>query len=166
MTTLTLRSYLAEGKTKIKKLELHERNNIVDTSGTEEECRRARKCIELVRAQRVGPVHVDATHDDGDLTMVDVPSDCVGFVTGTEGNFLRTCEEEWCTLMFFCNYQNSSTIFEGVDRLALFESPAGVAGAELKVMAAIEAKKVWSLYKNRRGQAMARRDAKKFAAWY
>lgn len=143
------------GKTKIKiarvsgaQLELHERNNIVDISGTEEECRRARKYIELVRAQRVGPVHVDATHDDGDLTMVDVPSDCVGFVTGTQGNFLRTCEEEWGTLMFFCDYQKSSTIFEGVERLALFGSPAGRAGAELKVMAAIEAKRPGHFTKN------------------
>ena len=65
-----------------------------------------------VRAQRVGPVHVTPDqHDDGarflpsegcvgpcrilcgsleDLTMIPVPTSCVGFVTGSQGNFLRT----------------------------------------------------------------------------
>eukprot|EP00913_Durusdinium_trenchii_P034463 g32244.t1 len=32
--------------------------------------------------------------DDGDLTMMDVPHNCVAFVTGAGGNFLRTCEED------------------------------------------------------------------------
>jgi len=136
------------GKTKQKiarvsgaQLELHERNNIVDIYGTEEECRKARKYIELVRAQRVGPVHVDATHDDGDLAMIDVPHHCVGFVTGAQGNFLRTCEDEWSTLMFFCDYQGPGTAEHGaMERLAIFGLRHGRAGAELKVMAAIETK--------------------------
>ena len=34
--------------------------------GDSEARARARKYIDLVRAQRVGPVHVDESHDDGD----------------------------------------------------------------------------------------------------
>ena len=30
-----------------------------------------------------------------DMSTVDVPQDCVGFVTGRGGNFLRQLEEEW-----------------------------------------------------------------------
>jgi len=135
------------GKTKHKiarvsgaKLELHERSNVVEICGSEDECRKARKYIMLVQAQRVGPVHVDATHDDGDLTVIDVPSSCVGFVTGTQGNFLRACEEEWGTLMFFCDYRGPNIDGKAVERLAIFGLPVGRSGAELKVMAAIETK--------------------------
>ncbi|CAE7941071.1 unnamed protein product, partial [Symbiodinium necroappetens] len=140
------------GKTKHKiarvsgaRLELHERNNTVEVTGSEEACARARKYISLVQAQRVGPVHVDNGHDDGDLTMMDVPNNCVAFVTGSGGNFLRACEEEWGTLMFFCDYQTPS-LGPGLERegpserLAIFGPPWGRAGAELKIMAAIEAK--------------------------
>ncbi|CAK0850392.1 unnamed protein product, partial [Prorocentrum cordatum] len=136
------------GKTKQKiarvsqaTLELHERNNTVEIFGTDEERRKARKYVELVRAQRVGPVNVDESHDDGDLTMIAVPHHCVGFVTGSQGNFLRTCEEEWGTLMFFCDYQGpAGDGFVGSERLAIFGNLAGRCGAELKVMAAIETK--------------------------
>lgn len=34
--------------------------------GDDESRQKARKYIDLVRAQRVGPVHVDETHNDGD----------------------------------------------------------------------------------------------------
>merc|ERR1719329_720945 len=136
------------GKTKRKiarvshaTLELHERNNTVEIIGSDEERRRARKYVELVRAQRVGPVNVDVSHDDGDLTMIAVPHNCVGFVTGSQGNFLRTCEEEWATLMFFCDYQGPiADGFGGAERLAIFGDLNGRCGAELKVMAAIETK--------------------------
>lgn len=139
------------GKTKHKiarvsgaRLELHERNNTVEVIGSEEACARAKKYISLVQAQRVGPVHVDDSHDEGDLTMMDVPHNCVAFVTGAGGNFLRTCEEEWETLMFFCDYQSPGLTGDRrevhVERLAIFGEPWGRAGAELKIMAAIEAK--------------------------
>eukprot|EP00929_Paragymnodinium_shiwhaense_P071803 TRINITY_DN36469_c0_g1_i1.p1 TRINITY_DN36469_c0_g1~~TRINITY_DN36469_c0_g1_i1.p1 ORF type:complete len:1844 (-),score=533.29 TRINITY_DN36469_c0_g1_i1:697-6228(-) len=140
------------GKTKQKivrvsgaQLELHERGNIVDVGGNAEAVRRARKYIDLVRAQRLGPVHVDNRHDDGDLTMMDVPMNCVGFVTGANGNFLRMCEDEFGTLMFFCDYHGPGGNASGgkgmeIERLAIFGSRGARAGAELKVMSAIELK--------------------------
>lgn len=133
-------------------MELHERTNTVEISGPELARCKAKKYVDLVRAQRIGPVHVDESHDDGDLTLIDVPSSCVGFVTGSQGNFLRTCEEEWGTLMFFCNYQTGEEWGQGhrghgkggakggSERLAIFGDLPGRCGAELKVMAAIETK--------------------------
>ncbi len=32
-------------------------------------------------------------------------AECIGFVTGKSGNFLRQMEEEWGTLMFFAEYR-------------------------------------------------------------
>ena len=40
-------------------------------------------------AQRVGPVTIEDTGDDDDLTVIQVPTEAVGFVTGSNGNFLR-----------------------------------------------------------------------------
>ncbi|CAE7892380.1 unnamed protein product, partial [Symbiodinium microadriaticum] len=106
------------GKTKHKiarvsgaTLELHEHNCTVEIIGADPERCRARKYINLVSRQKTSSCSVSRAvarpdqHDDGDLTMIPVPTSCVGFVTGSQGNFLRTCEEEWGTLMFFCDYQ-------------------------------------------------------------
>ena len=48
-----------------------------------------------------GPVFIDFSVQRPDLTAVDVPEECVGFVTGRGGAVLRGLEEEWGTLMFF-----------------------------------------------------------------
>ena len=57
-------------------------------------------------AQRVGPVTIDDNNnEDDDLTVIQVPSEAVGFVTGSQGNFLRQVEEEWGTLMFFADFR-------------------------------------------------------------
>jgi hypothetical protein len=64
-----------------------------------------RRYVECVMAQRVGPVKIDDDNDDDDLTVILVPSEAVGFVTGAQGNFLRQVEEEWGTLMFFADFR-------------------------------------------------------------
>jgi hypothetical protein len=52
--------------------------------------------------KRVGPVHIDLSRETrDDLTVMDVPEDCVGFVMGRAGATLRSMEEEWGSLMFF-----------------------------------------------------------------
>lgn len=56
-------------------------------------------------AQRVGPVTIDDATEDDDLTVIHVPTEAVGFVTGSQGNFLRQVEEEWGTLMFFADFR-------------------------------------------------------------
>merc|ERR1719436_1683102 len=56
-------------------------------------------------AQRVGPVTINDDASDDDLTTIEVPSEAVGFVTGAQGNFLRSIEEEWGTLMFFADFR-------------------------------------------------------------
>lgn len=52
-------------------------------------------------AQRVGAVTIDFSDPRPDLSVVEVPEDCVGYVMGKQGTTLRGMEDEWGTLMFF-----------------------------------------------------------------
>mmetsp|Transcript_51342 Transcript_51342/g.153527 ORF Transcript_51342/g.153527 Transcript_51342/m.153527 type:complete len:634 (+) Transcript_51342:33-1934(+) len=134
------------GKTKEKisrvseaEIELFERDLILEIRGSKLQRRRAKKYSEGVMAQRTGPVTVTEDYDDGDLTMLQVPQEAVGFVTGRAGNFLRTIEEEWGTLMFFCEVGAGSRNRD-YEKLAIFGSVRGRRGAELKVLSAVETK--------------------------
>ena len=111
-------------------LDLYEHSLTLEIRGTDDERKRAKKCaltrqqklaaninhrlflfclrryVECVMAQRVGPVTIeDNNNEDDDLTVIQVPSEAVGFVTGSQGNFLRQVEEEWGTLMFFADFR-------------------------------------------------------------
>mmetsp|Transcript_41832 Transcript_41832/g.95971 ORF Transcript_41832/g.95971 Transcript_41832/m.95971 type:complete len:639 (-) Transcript_41832:74-1990(-) len=134
------------GKTKEKiarvseaEIELFERDLVLEIRGTKVQRRRAKKYCEGVMAQRTGPVMVTSDYDDDDLTMLLVPQETVGFVTGRAGNFLRTIEEEWGTLMFFCEVGKGSRS-KDFEKLAIFGSVRGRRGAELKVLSAVETK--------------------------
>jgi len=134
------------GKTKEKiarvseaEIELFERDLILEIRGSKLQRRRAKKYAEGVMAQRTGPVTITDDYDDGDLTMLTVPQEAVGFVTGRAGNFLRTIEEEWTTLMFFCEVGSGRS--RDYEKLAIFgATPRARRGAELKVLSAVETK--------------------------
>ena len=81
------------GKTKEKiarvsgaDLDLYEHSLTLEIRGTEAERSRAKKYVECVMAQRVGPVHIEE-EDGEDLTTIMVPSEAVGFVTGSQASF-------------------------------------------------------------------------------
>lgn len=86
-------------------LDLFEHSLTLEIRGTDDERKRAKKYVECVMAQRIGPVTIEENSDDDDLTVIMVPSEAVGFVTGAGGNFLRQVEEEWGTLMFFADFR-------------------------------------------------------------
>lgn len=134
------------GKTKEKiarvsgaEIELFERDLILEIRGSKVQRRRAKKYCQGVMAQRTGPVNITEEYNDDDLTMLMVPQETVGFVTGRAGNFLRTIEEEWGTLMFFCEV-GSGRRDKDFEKLAIFGDIRGRRGAELKVLSAIETK--------------------------
>eukprot|EP00439_Symbiodinium_sp_Y106_P034997 s727_g4.t1 len=135
------------GKTKEKiarvsgaEIDLFERDLVLEIRGSKKERRRAKKYAEGVMAQRTGPVTVNEDYDDGDLTMLRVPQEAVGFVTGRAGNFLRTIEEEWGTLMFFVEVESSRSRSKEYEKLAIFGNVKARRGAELKVLSAVETK--------------------------
>merc|ERR1712151_1454560 len=51
-------------------------------SGTKEERRRAKCYMKWLFEQLEGPVYVDGWEDRDDCTVVQVPRDCVGYITG------------------------------------------------------------------------------------
>lgn len=79
----------------------------LEIRGTGIQRRKTLKYVKCVMAQRVGPVHVEEDDADDDLTLVEVPTECVGFVTGKQGNFLRTMEDEWGVIMFFAEFKGA-----------------------------------------------------------
>ncbi|KAF4690687.1 hypothetical protein FOZ60_017055 [Perkinsus olseni] len=116
--------------------------DVIEIGGTPDVRRRAIKYIKCVIAQRTGPVMVDEeADDDDDLTILKVPREAAGFVTGAGGSFLRAVEEEWSTIMFFADFNatNKDKTRE-FETLAIFGAKRSREGAMLKVMSAVETK--------------------------
>lgn len=62
---------------------------------------RAKDYLSWLLKQRVGTVQVDISNRD-DVTVVDVPTSCIGFITGSRGSTLRETERKSRTFCF-CN---------------------------------------------------------------
>jgi hypothetical protein len=69
-------------------------------SGVKKERTRAREYLSWLFQQRIGPVEVDYAHRD-DVTVIGVPKDCVGFVTGQKGSSLRAVEATLVPIWFW-----------------------------------------------------------------
>jgi len=119
-------------------------------SGMPEERKRAQEYLGWLFDQLRGPVYVEGWEDREDCTMVDVPRDCVGYVTGARRATLGKIEEEWGTLMFFMSTNmrrddrgqpDGRRDFDGSEKLAIFGDRRGRRGAELKCMSAVETKR-------------------------
>ena len=108
--------------------------------GKDENRRKAKQYVEWVLRQRVGPITVDTSGTQrDDLSIVNVPVDCVAYVMGKNGVVLRNIEEEYGTLMFFG--VPTVGVTEGVEKLMILGSRRSRRGAELKVMSAVEHKR-------------------------
>ncbi|CAE8735211.1 unnamed protein product, partial [Polarella glacialis] len=112
----------------------------LDIIGMPEQRARAKKYVQLVMAQRVGPVRIEDPDKHDDLSIMEVPAEAVSFVTGKQGSFLRLVEEEFGTLLFFMDFSKNHRRDAPLERLAIFGPLRERRGAELKVMAAIEMK--------------------------
>jgi len=111
-------------------------------SGTKETRRQARAYMKWLFEQLEGPVYVDGWEDRDDCTVVDVPSDCIGYITGNRRATLGAMEEEWGVLMFFMNKSGDmkGKGRGGSEMLIIFGDKRSRRGAELKVMSGIETK--------------------------
>lgn len=116
-------------------------SNIVFMSGNRKVRTRAKEYLKWLFEQLEGPVHVDTEGRD-DCTVVEVPLDCVGYVTGNRRETLGRMEEEWGTLMFFMGKRDAgkSRGREGSEKLVIFGPERGRRGSELAVMSSVENK--------------------------
>merc|ERR1719226_281308 len=91
--------------------------------------------------QLEGPVYVDNWAEREDCTCLEVPGDCIGYITGARRAALGSMEEEWGVLMFFMNRKGDRGGRGGEsEKLIIFGDKRGRRGAELKVMSGVETK--------------------------
>ncbi|CAK0844390.1 unnamed protein product [Prorocentrum cordatum] len=110
-------------------------------SGTKAERNRARDYMKWLFQQLEGPVYVWGWENRDDCTVVDIPTDCIGYITGNRRATLGVMEEEWGTLMFFMNESEEKGRGRGgTEKLAIFGPERPRRGSELKVMSGIETK--------------------------
>merc|ERR1719320_31553 len=110
-------------------------------SGPKAERRRARDYTRWLFEQLEGPVYVDGWEDREDCTVVDVPADCIGYITGARRAALGGMEEEWGVLMFFMNKKGDKGGRSGhSEQLIIFGKNCARRGAELKIMSSVETK--------------------------
>jgi len=118
-------------------------------SGSQAERSRAKEYLDWLFQQLRGPVYVEGWEERDDCTVIDVPRDCVGYVTGARRATLGKIEEEWGTLMFFMSTNmrardrgdSSRNDPDSSEKLAIFGDRRGRRGAELKCMSAVETKR-------------------------
>lgn len=130
------------------RLEIDEDKHTLLITGSLEERTKAQEYVDMVLGQRKGSVQVDLTQKRDDLTILQVPEDCVGYVTGRQGKALRNLEDEWATLMFFTNaegdkpkHENGENNPNETETLVIFGKRRGRVGATLKVMSSVEHKR-------------------------
>ncbi|KAH3757549.1 domain K- type RNA binding proteins family protein [Pelomyxa schiedti] len=87
-------------------------------SGYRAERQRAREYLLLLMEQRLGPVHVETHSTRRDCTYVDIPTECVGYVTGLKGRSLRSIEESTDTFCFIDG--GKSGVHSDTERLLIF----------------------------------------------
>jgi len=111
-------------------------------SGTRGERRHAREYMKWLFEQLEGPVYVDGWEDRDDCTVVDVPGDCVGYITGNRRATLGNMEEQWGVLMFFMSKGMDKGKGRGnrSEMLIIFGSQRARRGSELMVMSGVENK--------------------------
>jgi hypothetical protein len=108
--------------------------NVVHMSGTLSQRTRAHQYLDWLFLQLAGPVHVDQSTRT-DMCVVEVPTSCVGYVTGNRRETLGKMEEEWGVLMFFLDsYKDDPERHKRtMEKLAIFGPKRNRRGAELKV---------------------------------
>mmetsp|Transcript_591 Transcript_591/g.837 ORF Transcript_591/g.837 Transcript_591/m.837 type:complete len:474 (-) Transcript_591:43-1464(-) len=119
-------------------------------TGRSKDRERALFYIKTILSQRLGPVYIDPSEERNDVSMMEVPQDVVGFITGRQGAALRSIEDECATLMFFASRTKPPTPTgspyrrrDEPDRdevLAIFGDRRSRCAAKLKVMSQIEHK--------------------------
>lgn len=102
--------------------------------GPADRIEKAQTYVRILLAQRHGIVDVDPEDHPDDLTLMQIPPDCKGFVTGRNGATLRQIERESATLMTFCRTEKDN------EPLAIFGTRRGRLYAQLKIMSIVEGK--------------------------
>jgi hypothetical protein len=118
--------------------------NTIVYAGTHSERKKCRQYMKWLFAQLDGPVDVD-THGRDDCSVVEVPQDTVGYITGARRMALISMEAEWGVFMFFCDFKGNKDARDEdrrkkSEKLLIFGLERNRTGAELKVLSSVETK--------------------------
>lgn len=94
-------------------------------AGFKDERKRARDYLEWLLQQRKGPVSVETSRRD-DVTVVEVPRDSVGYITGHKGESLREIERQTGTFCFANGEKGSSRSNGAYELLLIFGASSEV----------------------------------------
>eukprot|EP00971_Amphidinium_carterae_P266960 5295100-Amphidinium_carterae.1 len=72
--------------------------NTLEVRGSALQRQKAKKYVDIYIKQRMGSLFITEDMDEGDITVLMVPPDVVGYVQGHGGGVLRSIEDEWGTL--------------------------------------------------------------------
>jgi len=115
------------------RIELRGSNLVI--CGDEKRVKIAKHLVRILLDQREGTVKLDPKEHAENLTLVDVPTSCKGFVTGKGGATLRQIERECATLMTFCKDEENDN-----EPLAILGTRRGRLTAQMKIMSIVEGK--------------------------
>jgi len=110
----------------------------VHLAGTGPERRRARDYLNCIMDQLTGSIRI-TTEGRDDVTVLDIPQSCVGYVTGLKRATLSRMEEDSGAFMIFLDPKEDS-FKSAVVRLGIFGVARNRRAAELKVMSTVEGK--------------------------
>ena len=82
--------------------------HLLTLTGNENQRARARDYIRIALKQRIGKIELIKPKERNDLSLIDIPQSCVGYVAGRNGHQLRRIESDWGVLMFFPKVRCSS----------------------------------------------------------
>lgn len=112
----------------------------LELKGTEGDVKRANKYIFFRRAEKRNEVRLQERDDDGDTTVLDIPQECAGFVSGTKGFNMREIEFESETFIYYGIDERRPKISPDMITVIIFGERLGRRKAELRVMSLVEIK--------------------------
>ena len=130
----------------------------IEVCGAERATELASKYIRFLKGQKNRNATLLDSDDDGDLTTLLIPQDCMGYVNGERGRNLRSLEADWGVIMLFVDdrrtvpakapagvsAEDAAAALKAGGVLAIFGDEAGRRSAEIKVMATVDIKdKKW-----------------------
>eukprot|EP00930_Biecheleria_cincta_P099455 TRINITY_DN91086_c0_g1_i1.p1 TRINITY_DN91086_c0_g1~~TRINITY_DN91086_c0_g1_i1.p1 ORF type:complete len:601 (+),score=117.06 TRINITY_DN91086_c0_g1_i1:74-1876(+) len=129
-------------------VELLQDSLILEFRGPDSQRRKAMCYARCVMAQRHGAVKVQEVDVANDCTILEMPQDAIGVVTGKSGGSLRALEDEHNVLLCFAEVEGVSEK-EGVGKLLIFGERRERRSAQLAIMSTVESKvseyylKIW-----------------------
>eukprot|EP00747_Dinoflagellata_sp_TGD_P105728 gnl/TRDRNA2_/TRDRNA2_169641_c1_seq3.p1 gnl/TRDRNA2_/TRDRNA2_169641_c1~~gnl/TRDRNA2_/TRDRNA2_169641_c1_seq3.p1 ORF type:complete len:110 (-),score=14.18 gnl/TRDRNA2_/TRDRNA2_169641_c1_seq3:51-380(-) len=104
-------------------------------SGPRRERRHAKEYLQWLLQSKDGPMRIQTDGRD-DVTVVNVPKDCVGYITGQNRETLSRVEESNGVMTLFINSNvkaGSHGLTSAPEELAIFGPQRGRCGAELMI---------------------------------